>query len=149
MKKTIIVVLLGLLLHGMAAAQSKPVVFVNAGSRAPSGIQQELMIFPNGLCKYYAGEVNGMLKDSAAFNITAAQLQSFFTKATSVGFFELQEQYSGKTDGTGVYISLNHNGRKKKVYVANVQVLAVDALMKHLNSLLAARAVYLNYGQPK
>ena len=142
-------ILLLIAISGAVTAQA-PVVFVNAGSRAPYGKQQELMIYPNGLCKYYSGEVNGMLKDSATFNITAAQLQSFFTKATSVGFFELEKSYNGKkTDGAGVYISLNYNGRKKKVYVANTPVPPVDELMKHLNSILAARAVYLSYGQPK
>ena len=148
MKKQIIAVFIAGILH-LTLLQAQPVVFVNAGSRTAWGTNQELTIDANGQCRYYMREaMTGNVKDSVFFSITASQLAAFFDKAETLGFFDLNTVYdSGKTDGAGVYISLNDKGRKKRVSVANVQQPAVDGLIAYLNEILAPQKIRIYYGQ--
>jgi len=130
---------------GIASSQA-PVVFINTGSRAPYGTNQELTIGINGQCKYYLKEVNGPIKDSSSFSISATQLDSLFTKARQLGFFSLNNSYhSTKVDGGGVYISMNHNGDKKRVDVRNTDVPAINELMAWVNGMLAPRGISIKF----
>lgn len=130
------------------AALSQAVVFINAGSRASWGTNQELTIDDKGQCTYYLREVNGPVKDSSFFHITAAQLDSFFSKAGQVNFFGLNSKYDvGALDGAGIYISLNSSGKKHSVQLRNTDVPAVNDLVTFLNELLAPHKIRIYYGQ--
>ncbi len=131
------------------AAESQPVVYINAGSRTIYGTNQELVIDRNGQCRFHLREVSGVVKDSSFFNITAAQLDSFFTKATQVGFFNLNSKYeSNSVDGSGIYISLNKNGQKKAVDLRNIDVPAINELVARLNEMLAPHRIRIYYFNP-
>lgn len=130
------------------AATSQAVLFINAGSRAAWGNNQELLIDAAGKGTYYLKEVNGPVKDSVVFNITTLQLQNFFSKAEELGFFNLNNNYNGKAvDGAGIYISMNSSGKKHYVKVTNTDQPVINELVTLLNTLLAGYNIRINYGQ--
>lgn len=130
------------------SARSQTVVFINSGSRAAWGNQQQLLIDAGGNARYYLREVNGPVKDSIIFILSALQLQSFFEKAETSGFFTLNTSYDGgAVDGAGIYISLNKSGRKHSVSLVNTDVPAINELIRWLNSLLEPQKIVINYGQ--
>jgi hypothetical protein len=129
------------------AVRSQAVVFVNAGSRAAWGDNQELTIYKNGNCRYALREVNGTTKDSSSFAITPQQLNSIFQKANELGFFSLNKEYKGTAvDGSGVYISMNNAGKKNHVSVVNISQPAIKELLNFMNELLASRSILISYG---
>jgi hypothetical protein len=130
------------------AGLSQPVLFINAGSRASHGTNQELTIDNKGNCKYYLREVNGPLKDSSTFNILPQQLDSLLRKADRSGFFTLDNKYNGKVvDGAGIYISLNSSGKKHNVQVNNTDQPIINELVTLLNKILEPQKIRINYGQ--
>lgn len=133
-----------------AALMAQPVVYINAGSRASYGTYQELTIDANGRCSFYLRQINAATKDSAFFSITRQQLDSFFLKAEATGFFTLNNRYDeGARDGAGIYLSLNHSGKKHSVQLINTDVPAVNELIAWLNGILASRNIRIYYGQNK
>ncbi len=130
------------------SAWSQTVVFINAGSRAAWGNQQQLLVDAGGDARYYLREVNGPAKDSIVFVLSALQLQSFFEKAEATGFFTLNTSYDGRAvDGTGIYISLNKSGRKHSVSLVNTDVPVINELISFLNRVLEPQKIVINYGQ--
>ena len=130
------------------AGLSQPVVFINAGSRASYGSNQELTIDSKANCRYYLREVNGPAKDSSFFSISQQQLDSFFRKADQVGFFSLSNKYDGGlVDGAGIYISMNSSGKKHNVQLNNTDQPAINELVTMLNRMLEPRRIRINYGQ--
>ena len=130
------------------ASFSQAVLFINAGSRAAWGNQQELTIDSKGNCRYYLRELNGPVKDSSKFSITTQQLQNFFSKANESGFFTLNNEYKGKAvDGAGIYISMNNAGIKHFVRLVNTDVPVVNELVTLLNTILKPYNIIINYGQ--
>jgi hypothetical protein len=127
---------------------AQAVLFINAGSRAAYGDQQELTIDSKGNGRYYLRQVNGPVKDSVFFSISPQQLQSFFNKAETAGFFSLNNEYKGKAvDGAGIYISMNNAGKKHYVALANTDLLVINELVSMLNDILATYKIRINYGQ--
>ena len=127
-------------------AQSQPVVYINAGSRAHTGTTQELFIDANGQCRFWLRNVNGPAKDSSVFSISRAQLDSFFAKAVELGFFNLNNTYeSNKTDGSGILISLSHGGQKKSVSLRNIDQPVINQLVARLNEILAPQQIRIYY----
>lgn len=130
------------------AAISQTVFFINAGSRANHGRQQELLIDQNANCRYRLSDVNGLVKDSASFSLLPGQLDSLFRNADETGFFSLNRRYDGgAADGAGIYISLNYSGRKYSVELLNTDLPAINRLVTLLNAMLAPRNIRINYGQ--
>jgi hypothetical protein len=130
------------------AGLSQPVVFINAGSRASYGSNQELTIDSKANCRYYLREVNGAAKDSSFFSISQQQLDSFFSKANEVGFFNLNNKYNGgSVDGAGIYISINSAGKKHNVQLNNTDQPAINELVTMLNRMLEPLRIRINYGQ--
>jgi hypothetical protein len=127
---------------------SQVVFFINAGSRAHHGNQQELSIDSKGSCRYYLREVNGKAKDSLSFNFSSTQMDSLFRKTEQVGFFNLETKYQDSSaDGAGIYISVNSAGRLKSVHVVNTDVPAINELIGFLNNLLVPHRIRIYYGQ--
>lgn len=130
------------------AAVCQTVLFINAGSRASYGQQQELLVDANGNCRYRLGTVNGPVKDSSSFALLPGQLDSLFRKAVETGFFSLQHNYDGgAADGAGIYISMNHAGQQHYVQLKNTDVPAINQFITLLNTMLAPRQIRINYGQ--
>jgi hypothetical protein len=130
------------------AGSSQPVLFINAGSRASYGTNQELTIGSKGNCRYYLREVNGPLKDSSVFSISQQQLDSILNRADQLNFFNLDEKYDGgRTDGAGIYISINRSGRKHSVHMTNTDQPVIRELVTLLNSILTPQKIRINYGQ--
>ena len=130
------------------AGLSQAVLYINAGSRAAWGNNQELTIDHKGTCRYYLREVNGPIKDSSVFSITTQQLQSFFSKAEQSGFFGLKKKYDGKVvDGAGIYISMNSAGKKHQVSLVNTDQPVINELVTLLNTMLVPFNIRINYGQ--
>jgi hypothetical protein len=131
-------------------AKSQVVVYINAGSRAHYGTTQELFIDANGQARYWKRNVNGPGIDSSVFNLTRPQLDSFFQKATQVGFFSLNATYekSNLVDGSGILISVNHAGQKKSVSVRNQDLPAINELITWLNTILAPQRLRIYYFNP-
>jgi hypothetical protein len=127
---------------------SQTVVFINAGSRASWGYNQEIMINKNGNVSYYFREVNGPARDSSFFSLPPASLDSFFSKATQSGFFSLNRNYDGGAlDGSGIYISMNNSGKKYSVNARNADVPAITEIVNWLNNLFSAHRIHINYGK--
>jgi hypothetical protein len=127
---------------------SQTVVYINAGSRATWGFNQEIMINKAGNVSYYLRAVNGPAKDSSFFSLPPATLDSFFSKATQSGFFSLNRNYDGgAADGSGIYISLNNSGRKYSVNVRNADVPAITELVNWLNNLFTPNRIHINYSK--
>ena len=130
------------------AVLSQVVFFINAGSRAHSGKQQELLLDSKGNARFLLREVNGRITDSSSFSITTTQLDSLFKKAEQVGFFNLEAKYADSSaDGAGIYISLNSSGKLKSVHVVNTDVPAINELVRFLNNMLAPHRIRIYYGQ--
>jgi hypothetical protein len=130
------------------SAISQTIVQINAGSRAPWGNNQNLLIDNKGHCTYFLSEVNGAVKDSSSFIFSASQLDSFFTRAEQVGFFQLNSKYDGGVaDGAGIFISMNHAGKKHSVDLQNQDIPPVNELIGYLNLLLASHKIRIYYGQ--
>lgn len=143
-----IALLLFVIICCAADLQAQPVLFINAGSRAAYGQQQELIIDNNGNCRYRLREVNGLIKDSSVFSISRVQLDSIFKKADEADFFSLNQKYTGDAkDGAGIYISLNSSGRKHSVQLVNTDQPAIHELIDLVNTLLAPQNIRINYGQ--
>ena len=146
LKPKLIFILILLLTTFLASTQ--PVIFINAGSRANRGNHQELIIEKNGAARFYLRQYNGTTLDSIFFNLTLNQLDSFFQKAESVGFFNLQTNYQGgAVDGAGIYISMNSSGKKHSVNLNNMDVSAINELVTFLNSMLRPQRIRIYYGQ--
>lgn len=129
-------------------AHSQIIIFINAGSRANYGNQQELSIDREGNARYILRKVNGAAEDSLYFTLTSQQVDSIFRKANSVGFFNLNAKYQSATaDGSGLHISLNHNGRIHTVQLFNTDIKPINDLITFLNTMLAPRGIRINYGQ--
>ena len=129
-------------------AQSQTVVQINAGSRAPWGQNQNLLIDAKGRCTYYIKEVNGRIKDSSVFNISTKQLDSLFTKAMQVGFYSLNKKYDGGySDGAGIFIAIRHLNQKNSVSLLNTDIPQVSELVALLNRFLLPRKIRIYYGQ--
>ena len=130
------------------AGTAQTVLFINAGSRAATGNQQELTIDSKGNGRYYLRQVNGPVKDSAVISIGQEQLQNFLSRAEAAGFFNLNNEYKGKAvDGAGIYISMNSNGKKHFVELANTDIPLINELITQLNSMLVPFHIRINYGQ--
>ncbi len=130
------------------AGLSQAVLYINAGSRAAWGTNQDITIDAKGNGRYYVREMNGPVKDSVIFSITTQQLQSFFSTADQSGFFNLNTEYKGKAvDGAGIYISMNSAGKKHHVQLVNTDVPAINKLVTLLNTMLAPFNILINYGQ--
>ena len=84
-------------------AQPQIVLQVTAGSRAPWGFYQNLVMDSKGKCTYTRSEVNGSVKESSSFNITMTQLNSFFAEVERLKFFNLKEKYDGGFSALGVF----------------------------------------------
>jgi len=131
----------------LATANSQAVFYLNAGSRAPWGDNQQLTIHQSGQALFILREVNGRAKDSISFNIPADQLNSIFQKAREIGFFGLEKNYdSDAKDGWGIYISLNDQGNKYQVSVKNIVQPAIKEFVTFLNNLLSTRNIRIRYG---
>ena len=129
-------------------AVCQTVFFINAGSRANHGQQQELLIDINGNCRYRLSEVNMPAKDSSSFALLPGQLDSLFRKANETGFFNLDRRYDGgAADGAGIFISINHSGRRHHTELINTDQPSVNQLVTLLNAMLAPRNIRINYGQ--
>ncbi|MFZ1371517.1 MAG: hypothetical protein WAR78_14105 [Ferruginibacter sp.] len=129
-------------------AMAQAVLFINAGSRAGYGNNQELTFDINGGCRYYLRELNGPVKDSALFSIGRDQLQAFFNRAEQSGFFGLDKKYSGgAVDGAGIYISMNSAGKKHQVSLVNTDQPVINELVTLMNTMLAPHKIIINYGQ--
>jgi hypothetical protein len=129
-------------------AFAQPVLFINAGSRASRGNNQELTIDAAGNCKYRLREVNGPLKDSSSFRLSPMQLDSILQKADQAGFFNLDRKYTGNVvDGAGIYISINSRGKKHAVDVTNTDQPVINELIAMLNRMLEPQRIRINYGQ--
>ncbi len=132
----------------VATGRAQVVVQINAGSRASWGTNQNLFIDAKGQCHYYLGEVNGKIKDSSSFSIPVARLDSFLVKAEQLGFFSLSDRYDGGlSDGAGIFISLNSQGKKHSVDLSNKDLPPIHTLMEQLNLILAPHRIRINYGQ--
>ena len=81
-------------------ASSQYVIHINAGSRAPYGTYQNLLIELNGRCSYQVREVNGRIKDSMAFSISKSQFDSIFVKAEQSGLLQIDYIPTFFGDGT-------------------------------------------------
>ena len=137
-----------ILLFTTFLASTQPVIFINAGSRANRRNHQQLIIEKNGAARFYLRQYNGTTLDSIFFNLTSNQLDSFFQKAESVGFFNLQTNYQGgAVDGAGIYISMNSSGKKHSVNLNNMDVSAINELVTFLNSMLRPQRIRIYYGQ--
>jgi len=124
------------------------VIHINAGSRAPYGTYQNLLVNTNGECNYQLREVSGKGKDSAVFTISKSQLDSIFAKADQLGFFQLNDKYDrGVADGAGILIALNSSGKKKTVQLLNTDVPQVNELVAFINHILEPRKIRIYYGQ--
>lgn len=129
-------------------AQSQVVLQINAGSRAPFGDYQSLLVNLNGECSYKLVTVNGPVKDSSRFTIAKSQLDSIFSKAEQIGFFQLNNKYDGgRVDGAGILIAMNSSGKKKSVQVLNVDVPQVNELVAFINRILQPQKIRIDYGQ--
>jgi len=129
-------------------SSTQPVIFINAGSRANRGNNQELTIEKNGTAKYFLRQINGTALDSVFFKLTTSQLDSIFQKAESVGFFNLQANYQGgAVDGAGIYISMNSSGKTQSVNLNNTDVSAINELVTFLNAMLRPQRIRIYYGQ--
>jgi hypothetical protein len=129
-------------------ASSQPVIFINAGSRANRGNNQELIIEKNGAARFFLRQMNGPAIDSIFFNLNTVQLDSIFQKAESIGFFNLQTNYqSGAVDGAGIYISMNSSGKMKTVNLNNIDIPEINQLVTFLNSMLRPQRIRIYYGQ--
>jgi len=130
------------------AGTAQTVLFINAGSRAATGNQQELTVDAKGNGRYYLRQVNGPVKDSAVISIGQEQLQNYLNRAEATGFFNLNNESRGKAvDGTGIYISMNKNGKTHFVELANTDIPLVNELIYQLNNMLVPFHIRINYGQ--
>lgn len=134
-------------LYYSTATIAQPVVFINAGSRAPWGNMQELWINANGQCRYFLKEANGAVKDSSIFMLEAGQLDLFFLQAVKLGFYALPAMNDGGVnDGAGILVSMNDKGKKHRVQLLNTENQTIKALVDYLNGFLAIHKVIIFYG---
>jgi hypothetical protein len=138
-----------LLLTGIilaSALHAQVVVQIDAGSRAPYGDIQSLTIDKKGKCKYLKYDVaSHIINDSASFTITPTQLNDFLTKAETEGFFSLKEEYLRGLDGSGIFIAINKDGKKRSVNVKNVEVPQIRTLLAELNTIMQAKKITIDY----
>jgi hypothetical protein len=139
--------LLVLLLSSLCAF-AQPVIYVNTGSRATWGHNQELTIQADGSASYARKQVNGQVEDQKAFLFGRASLDSLFQKADETGFFNLSREIRGEAqDGSGVYITIRSGDRTHTVHAVNSVVPGVEDWMNHLNRLLSVHGIRMYYGQ--
>ena len=130
------------------SAASQTVVHINAGSRAPYGTYQNLLIDISGQVSYQRREVSGAVKDSLVFSITKSQLDSIFSKAEQTGFFQLNNKYDGGfADGAGILIGMNSSGKKKTVQLLNTDIPQINELVALINRMLEPQKIRIYYGQ--
>lgn len=128
------------------ASFAQVVLYVDAGSRAPWGNREELLVNKNGKVLYYLVNEKGDIVDSAITNITLQQITSFFQQASQNGFFKLDSIYDGGVaDGSGIYMSMNDNGSMHHVSVLNTNVPAVTELLTLLKSMLEPKNIRIRY----
>ena len=148
MRKLLLTLLLACISLTYLGAQKAPIVIqVNAGSRAPYGTVQNLLVDASGRCSYNVDDVTGLQVSSSKFNISKVQVDSFLKKANDIGFFKLQPTYSEGYDGSGVFMSLNYAGHKYHVDLINRSVPEITTLLDMLNGFLAPRKVRIDYEQ--
>ena len=146
MQKTILLIFIAGILYFPAASQT--VIHINAGSRAPYGTYQNLLIDISGQASYQRREVSGTIKDSLAFSITKSQLDSIFAKAEQTGFFQLNNKYDGGfADGAGILIAMNSSGKKKTVQLLNTDIPQINELVALINRMLEPQKIRIYYGQ--
>ena len=93
-------------------------------------------------------EVNGPVKDSSRFTISSSQLDSLFSRAEQLGFFQLNNKYdAGFADGSGIMIAMNHSGKKKTVQLLNTDVPQINDWVTFLNHMLQPQKIRIYYGQ--
>ena len=127
---------------------SQNVFQVNAGSRAPYGKYQNLVIDITGKCTFTFSEVNGKIIETSSFNITAAELNSLYGEAEKIKFFELNEKYDGGySDGYGVFVAMRRGNRKHYVSLVNIEIPEINQLIKFLNNILKPHNIRIYYGQ--
>ena len=128
------------------SAQKAPIVIqFNAGSRAPEGTVQSLLIDAAGHCTYSVDDVTGASLSQTDFSIKQAQVDSLLKKAYDLGFFKLQEQYRKGYDGSGIFVSMNYAGQKHHVDVTNTSVPEINTLVNVLNTMIASKNIKINY----
>lgn len=148
MRKLLLTLLLAVISLTYISAQKAPIVIqFNAGSRAPDGTVQNLLIDAGGHCTYTEDEVSGLNVASSDFNISKAQVDSFLKKANDIGFFKLQAQIHKGYDGSGIFVSMNYQGNKHHVDVTNTSVPEIDALVSMMNEILATKNIKISYGR--
>jgi hypothetical protein len=130
-----------------ACAQTPILIQVDAGSRAPYGTTQSLLIDAKGKCSYHSDVVHGARKESLHFDIMPAQVDSFLKKADALGFFKLKKDYHEGVDGSGIFIAMNYNGKKADVDLVNTDLPEINALIKWLNGVLQPHKVRIDYDQ--
>jgi len=127
---------------------SQIVLQVNAGSRAPWGSTQNLLVDAKGNCSYKKSIVNGPVKDSSTFSISGKQLDSLFAKAELINFFGMNEKYDGGySDGAGIFISIRSGSKKHHVELLNTDLPGINQFIGLLNRILAPHKVLIYYGQ--
>ena len=139
-----------LLVWGMLAqhARSQIVFQVNAGSRAPWGTNQNLLVEKSGHCTYSLTEVNGPVKNSSSFDIPLSQLDALLAKAEELGFFRLKDKYdAGYSDGAGIFIAMRSSGKKHSVQLLNMDIPQINQLVSYLNRILEPHKIHIYYGQ--
>lgn len=121
---------------------------VDAGSRAPWGIYQNLVMDAKGHCTYTRSKVNGPVLESSSFTITTQQMDALFSKADQVKFYQLKEKYDGGySDGAGIFIALRRDGKNHHVDLRNTDIPEVNQWVALFNDILKPHKIRIYYGQ--
>lgn len=136
-----------IVLETSAQTPSDFTLIVFAGSYAPWGTNQSLVIDSLWNVSFYQSELPSGDVDSVFAVLDSFEMQAINDTVMTVNFFNLDTLYdSGAVDGSGIFLRIMASEMEHSVQAINITVPEVDRIVRTLNTILEPYGIKLNYG---
>ncbi len=139
--------LLALLLTCSATiAQKNYFLQVYAGSNAPWGTSQSLLVEEGGKTTYYLTEVGKGDLDSSSFTLTKSELGKVNETLKKMNFYKLNAAYNEESvDGVALTVIAKKGQVENTVTWENIETKETKMLIDNVNAILKKRNIQLQY----
>gem|GEM_PF-4530301 len=145
MKSTFL--LLALILScSLSMAQKNYFLQVYAGSNAPWGTTQSLLVEESGKTTYYLTEVGKGDLDTSSFTLTKAELNRLSETLKKMNYYKLSRNYNEESvDGLRLTVIAEKGSSKNAVTWENFRTKETKLLLDNVNAILKKRNIEITY----
>jgi len=127
-------------------AQKNYFLQVYAGSNAPWGTTQSLLVEESGKTTYYLTEVGKGDLDTSSFTLTKAELNRLSETLKKMNYYKLSRNYNEESvDGLRLTVIAEKGSSKNAVTWENFRTKETKLLLDNVNAILKKRNIEITY----